>query len=319
MGGGAVQIRVRFYALIRDRIGVKEAQVEVPAQATVDEALRMVAARFPPFAEFLNGRRDLLLVARNREYATGDATLADGDELALFPPVSGGLGSKGLLLLSGGFDSPVAGRFALDQGHALDAVHFSFEPFTDDAPTRKAAELARILGLSRLTVVPVGQQLAEVTRTCPPKYYFVLQKRLMVRLAGTLADEASSSFLVTGENLGQVSSQTLINLGTIDAAARLPILRPLLGWDKQDIISHARRIGTYEASCGPEVCDVLGPRHPSTHVSLDTILREEAKLDLERLQREALAGAFVVDPRKGYEPPSGRSGEARAPQPCAPY
>lgn len=189
----------------------------------------------------------------------------------------------------------MAGRLILDAGHPLEALHFSMEPFTDDTSARKSRVLAGLLGLSRLTIAPVGQELAQVRRACEGKYYFVLLKRFMVRLAHRVASQKGATFLVTGENLGQVSSQTLPNLGVIDAISTLPILRPLLGLDKREILARAEAIGTFETSKGPEVCDVLGPRYPATAAALDRILVEESHLNWEDLMASALDKAFEVE------------------------
>src|SRR2546421_8528959 len=190
---------------------------------------------------------------------------------------------KGILLLSGGFDSPVAGHLMSRQELELVAAHFSLEPITDDAAAVKARTLCDILGLGSLYVVRVGEAFAEVAHAANRRFYFVLTKRLMVRLADEIGDREEADVLVTGENLGQVSSQTLASLRAIDAIARRPVLRPLIGFDKQEIVDRAKEIGTYEVSKGPEICDLLGPSRPSTHARLDQILGEEAKLDLERL------------------------------------
>ena len=187
---------------------------------------------------------------------------------------------KAILLLSGGFDSPVAGHLMVRQGYDLVAAHFSLEPITDDGSTVKSRTLVRILGLPTLYVVRVGEAFAEVAHACHRRFYFVLTKRLMGRLADAIADREAADVLVTGENLGQVSSQTLMNLRAIDAAARHPVLRPLIGMDKQEIMDRAKVIGTYETSVGPEICDLLGPPRPATAARLEQILAEETKLDI---------------------------------------
>ena len=197
---------------------------------------------------------------------------------------------KGILLLSGGFDSPVAGHLMAAQGLEIVAAHFSLEPITDDGAARKARTLCGILGIGSLYVVRVGEAFAEVAHSTNRRFYFVLTKRLMVRLADAIGDREGAEVLVTGENLGQVSSQTLASLRAIDAVARRPILRPLIGFDKQEIVDRAKSIGTYEVSKGPEICDLLGPPRPSTHARSDQILFEEAKLDPERLVASCLAG-----------------------------
>ena len=194
----------------------------------------------------------------------------------------------GVLLLSGGFDSPVAGHLMARQGLGLVAAHFSLEPITDDAAEVKTRALCGIIGVPTLYVVRVGEAFAEVAHAANRRFYFVLTKRLMVRLADAIADRERADVLVTGENLGQVSSQTLASLRAIDAVARHPMIRPLIGFDKQEIVDRAKAIGTYEVSKGPEICDLLGPPRPATHARLDQILEEEAKLPVDRLVAECL-------------------------------
>ena len=218
---------------------------------------------------------------------------------------------KGVLLLSGGFDSPVAGHLMARQGLELVAAHFSLEPITDDAAAVRARTLCRILGIEPLYVVRVGEAFAEVAHAANRRFYFLLTKRLMVRLADAIADREDAEVLVTGENLGQVSSQTLASLRAIDAVARRPILRPLIGFDKQEIVDRAKAIGTYEVSKGPEICDLLGPPRPSTHARMDQVLGEEAKLDLGRLVSACMSGLerekFKGDRPGSPVPPSPRS------------
>ena len=198
---------------------------------------------------------------------------------------------KALLLLSGGIDSPVAGHLMAGRGLDVLAVHFSLEPITDDAAAVKSRKLAEKLGLSRLFVVTVGAAFAEIANACDRRLYFVISKRLMVRIAEGIAQREGCGYLITGESLGQVSSQTLQNLRAIDAASTMVVLRPLIGFDKEETVRVAREIGTYEISEGPEICDLLGPAHPATRASLQQVLAEEANLDIDRLVREGLAGA----------------------------
>ncbi len=209
---------------------------------------------------------------------------------------------RAILLLSGGFDSPVAGHLMAQQGYEIVAAHFSLEPITDDGSTVKSRKLAEILGLPALYVVRGGEAFAEVAHACHRRFYFVLTKRLMVRLADALADREHADVLLTGENLGQVSSQTLTNLRAIDAAARRPVLRPLIGLDKQEIMDRAKAIGTYETSVGPEICDLLGPPRPATAARLEQILEEETKLDIPGLVASCLEHA-VRENFKGHRAP----------------
>jgi thiamine biosynthesis protein ThiI len=211
------------------------------------------------------------------------------------------MAAKGVLLLSGGFDSPVAGHLMVGQGLDVVAVHFSLEPITDDAAAVKARTLCRILRLPVLYVVRVGDAFAEIAHIADRRFYFVLTKRLMVRLADAVADWEGAQVLVTGDNLGQVSSQTLASLRAIDAVARHPIVRPLIGFDKQEIMERARAIGTYDVSKGPEICDLLGPPRPATHSRIEQILVEEAKLDVAALAARCLEGV-VPEKFKVEEP-----------------
>ena len=214
--------------------------------------------------------------------------MSDGERITIEGP--------GLLLLSGGFDSPVAGHLMQTVQHMdVAAVHFSLEPVTDDASVRKAAKLAKHLGLQRLYVVRSGEAFKVLVKRCHHRLYFVLSKRLMMRVASELAKREGYQFLITGESLGQVSSQTLPNMACIDKAAAVPVLRPLIGFDKQEIIDRAKAIGTYEISVGPELCDVLGPEHPATAARLEDVLAEETRVDIPALVASVLATLAVVD------------------------
>lgn len=203
--------------------------------------------------------------------------------------------AKGLLLLSGGIDSPVAAHLLHRQGAELDAVHVSLEPYTDGSPEAKARALARQVGIRALAVVPGGDANAALAQA-DHKRYFVLSKRFMLRCAERLAPARGATFLATGENLGQVSSQTLANLAAIDGAVRLPVFRPLLGLDKVEIMAVAGRIGTFETSKGPELCDVLGPKHPATRARPGEAEAAEARLDYGALLDQALQGVTFGPP-----------------------
>ncbi|QQG40030.1 MAG: 7-cyano-7-deazaguanine synthase [Candidatus Aenigmatarchaeota archaeon] len=200
---------------------------------------------------------------------------------------------RGLVLLSGGIDSPVAAHAMLRKGYALTAVHFAHEAFTSKEPTDKTKRLAKKLGV-RLYVVDVNDAFAKLASEAQHSLYFVLQKRLMLRVAERLAAKEKCTFLVTGENLGQVSSQTLYNLSVIEQAVSMPVLRPLLTNEKNDIVRVAREIGTFEISAGPEHCDALGPEHPNTKAELDDVLEEEEKIGVDALIEKSLKKARVV-------------------------
>lgn len=192
---------------------------------------------------------------------------------------------KGVLLLSGGIDSPVAGRMVQDQNMELTAFHCSFEPITDERSVDKAKDLARLLGFQQLHVAQIGEILATIPQNRDAhRFYFVFQKRLFYRLAAELAADVGADCIVTGENLGQVSSQTLRNLATLEQAAAHPIIRPLLGLDKMDIVAHAKSYGTFETSLGPELCDLLGPDKPATTSKVEVVEEFEAELGLLEAQ-----------------------------------
>jgi len=196
--------------------------------------------------------------------------------------------TKALLLLSGGIDSPVAAYMMQKQGLDLIALHFSLEPFTDNAPEIKSKELAKKLGIKKFITITNGKQQAELTKVCDHKFYYILQRRLFLRIAEIIAKEEGCKYLITGDNLGQVGSQTLKNMETITKAVKITILRPLLTNDKQQTIDLARKIGTYEMSTGPEMCSILGPKHPATKSTEELIETEEEKIDVDRLIKESL-------------------------------
>ncbi|MBN1386288.1 hypothetical protein JW968_04940 [Candidatus Woesearchaeota archaeon] len=190
---------------------------------------------------------------------------------------------KGLLLMSGGFDSPVAGYMMRRQGFEVVAVHFSLEPLTDDTAEKKSRILAGKIGCSDFIVLPFGFIQAEIAKQCSHRFFYLLTRRMMFRIAEQLAHRIGADFLITGENIGQVASQTLSNLKSTTSAVRIQMVRPVLCFDKNEIISFAKRIGTYDVSKGPEMCSVLGPKHPMTGSRLEDVESEESRLDVDAL------------------------------------
>ena len=197
---------------------------------------------------------------------------------------------KVLCLISGGYDSPVAAYLVKSRFEPI-AIHFSIEPFTDNKPELKTRKLCKILGIKKLFVIKAGSSFAELVKKCNHRYYYVLSKRLMYRIAEIIAKKENCLYLVTGESLGQVSSQTLDNLTTIDKSVKITVLRPLLAYNKVEIINLAKKLKTYETSTGPEVCDRLGPKNPATRCDEKTILNEEKKLNIKKLASQAAKNA----------------------------
>jgi thiamine biosynthesis protein ThiI len=219
-------------------------------------------------------------------------------------PGAGGLpmdtGGKLLSLLSGGLDSPVASYRMMKRGCRVDFVHFHSYPFLDRTSQEKARQLARVLTryqyAARLFLVPFGETQQQIVSTAPPPYRVVLYRRCMLRIAAALAQQTDAQALVTGESLGQVASQTLPNLCVIEAASPLPVLRPLIGMDKVEIMHEAQAIGTYETSVLPDqdCCTLFVPRHPTTRASLKHIEALEQTLDVPALVELALGRVQTV-------------------------
>lgn len=216
-----------------------------------------------------------------------------------------GTAGRGTLLLSGGIDSPVAGYMIARRGMRVDAVHFHSYPYTNMQAREKVEELAQILagytGEVRLFVVSVTHIQEEIHRLCPAEMMITILRRFMMRLAERIAVENGSQCIITGENLGQVASQTIEGITSSNAViGSLPVLRPLIGYDKTDIIAKAREIGTFETSILPyeDCCTVFLPKHPLIKPKLSDVEREEKKLELDTLLREAYDTMEVLDIRR---------------------
>lgn len=211
-----------------------------------------------------------------------------------------GTSGRGLLLLSGGIDSPVAGYMMASRGMALEAIYFHSYPFTSDRAREKVIELARILtrfaGRIRLHIVNFTDIQITLRDHCPPDMMTIAMRRLMMRIADRLAEQQTCKALITGESLGQVASQTLEALVTTDRVVGRPVFRPLIGLDKDDTVLIARRIGTFETSILPyeDCCTVFVAKHPKTHPSVAHAEAAEAQLDIAALVEQALTGMEVI-------------------------
>ncbi len=207
---------------------------------------------------------------------------------------------RGLVLMSGGIDSPVAAYLMGKQGLELVLVHFDNRPFTSDEEIDKATRLMRkvdeALGTkSTKLLVPHGKAQTEFARSCRRNMECVLCRRMMFRVAERLADKHAAGCIVTGESLGQVASQTLANINVEEKATSLPILRPLIGFDKIEIERIAKRIGTYDISVLPGLCCTIAPKKPSTYAKIADAVEQEAKVDLERLAQDAFSGTVEIE------------------------
>jgi thiamine biosynthesis protein ThiI len=221
-----------------------------------------------------------------------------------------GTSGKVVALLSAGIDSPVAAARIMKRGATVVAVHFSGRPQTTGASERQAIELCQVLsaggGLGRLYVVPFGDVQRTISLDAPPDIRVLLYRRFMVRVAEEIARREGARALVTGESLGQVASQTLENIAVVDAVATLPVFRPLIGSDKQEIVAEARALGTYDLSIASDddCCTLFMPRRPQTHARHEEIAEGEAGLDVPALVAQAFAGVTHVDfPSASYRPP----------------
>ena len=204
-----------------------------------------------------------------------------------------GSAGKGMLLLSGGIDSPVAGFRMMKRGMTVECVHFESFPYTSEAAREKVFELARELteycGRIKVHVISLTHIQEEIRDHCEEDYFTLLLRRFMMKLASRSAEENDCPVLVTGESLGQVASQTLKAMVCTEDAADRPVFRPLVGMDKEEIITVAREIGTFDTSILPydDCCTVFTPRHPRTQPELYKVLNEEKKIDADALIEEA--------------------------------
>ena len=207
-----------------------------------------------------------------------------------------GTGGHAVSLLSGGLDSPVSSWMMARRGVQLEMVHFVSPPYTSQQAQDKVLELARLLtaycGTMVVHIVPFTEIQEEIRRKCPEEFFTLIMRRFMMRISQAIARRAGAHALVTGESLGQVASQTMLALGVTEDVVTLPVLRPLIGMDKVEIIRIAREIGTYDTSILPyeDCCTVFTPRHPAIRPQVEDVRAAEAALDVEALVAKALEG-----------------------------
>ncbi|NLC68948.1 MAG: tRNA 4-thiouridine(8) synthase ThiI [Clostridiaceae bacterium] len=211
-----------------------------------------------------------------------------------------GTGGKAMLLLSGGIDSPVAGWMMAKRGIMIEAVHFHSYPYTSERSKEKVIELVKILSLYchniDLHVVPFTNIQLEISEKCPHDMITIIMRRMMMKIAGKLAESTGSMALITGESLGQVASQTLQSLLVTNAATNMLVFRPLVGMDKNEVVDIARNIGTYETSILPyeDCCTLFVAKHPETKPRLEKVLIAESRLDIDKLVKEAMEGTETI-------------------------
>ena len=220
-----------------------------------------------------------------------------------------GSNGRGMLLLSGGIDSPVAGYMMAKRGLEIEAVHFESFPYTSEMARDKVLRLAQIVSEYNceemiVHVVSLTKVQEELVKHCNEDYFTLLLRRYMMAIADRVAKKFKCGALITGESLGQVASQTTEALGVTNPMATLPVFRPCIGMDKEEIVEISRKIGTFETSIEPfeDCCTVFTPRHPRTRPDLQKVMAEERKLPFDELVEEAIAGMYRVIVRPdGYE------------------
>lgn len=239
----------------------------------------------PDCALYVNVRRDYAYVYEKKIAGFGGLPL--------------GTNGRGMVLLSGGIDSPVAAFMMAHRGMYIEAVHFHSYPYTSERAWEKVRDLAGILTdycgkirIFSINLLPIQEQIVQ---NCPEDETTILVRRFMMRIAEQIAKREGDLMLITGESLGQVASQTAASLVVTDAAVSLPVMRPLIAMDKTEIMDRAREIGTFETSIQPfeDCCTVFLPKHPVTQPKLERIVESESRLDVEALVNAAVESAEI--------------------------
>ena len=215
-----------------------------------------------------------------------------------------GTSGHGMLLLSGGIDSPVAGYMMAKRGVRVEAVHFESFPYTSERAREKvltlAKELCEYCGHIRVHIISLTEIQEALRDNCNEEYFTLLLRRCMMELSNRVAAEGEYQCLITGESLGQVASQTMGALAVTDCVAEIPVLRPCIGLDKEEIVVRSREIGTFETSILPyeDCCTVFTPRHPKTRPEMEKVLAEEEKFPRAELIEKAWESRYAVSVRQ---------------------
>ena len=235
-----------------------------------------------------------------------DLTLIYTDEIKAVGGYPVGVQGKGLLMISGGIDSPVAGYLSLKRGISLECLYFEAIPHTSLEAREKVKKLLSILneysGNIKLYVVPFTKLQEEIYKNCDPTYNITILRRMMYRIAEKFAHRKNCKIIINGENVGQVASQTLSSISVVNEVVKMPIIRPVVCYDKLEIIDLAKKIKTYETSILPyeDCCTIFVQKHPVINPSLEKCQIEEAKFDYEPLVDECLKNIFKVELKNDY-------------------
>lgn len=232
-----------------------------------------------------------------------DKSYIYADKISGFGGLPLGTNGKGLVLLSGGIDSPVAAWMMAKRGMMIEAIHFHSYPYTSPRAQEKVEDLAKIVasycGSFKMHVINILPIQEQIVKNCPEAETTIHVRRFMMRIAEKIAEKNSAMMLITGENLGQVASQTAEALVVTDNCVKMPVMRPLIAMDKIDIIAKAQEIGTFETSIEPyeDCCTVFLPKHPTTKPQLDKIEISDSKLDIDTLVENAIAEEEIINIR----------------------
>jgi len=229
-----------------------------------------------------------------------ESTYIYSEKVEAFGGLPTGTNGKAVLLLSGGIDSPVAGFMIGKRGVEIEAVHFYSYPYTSERAKDKVIELTKILttyvGSVRLHVVPFTDIQLHINENSPEEQLTIIMRRAMMRISEAIAVKNGAMALVTGESIGQVASQTMHGLNVTNAVVKMPVFRPLIGMDKNEVIDIAKKIGTFETSILPyeDCCTVFVAKHPNTKPKLELIERFEEKLQLDELINKAIENTEII-------------------------
>lgn len=251
--------------------------------------------------------KNLKVNVKNPDFTVNIDIREDG-ETFLFTDYIAGIGGmpvgssgKGLLLISGGIDSPVAGYMTAKRGMKIDALHFESFPYTGEAAKEKVIKLAKMVaayngGSMNLYVCRFTEIQEAIHKNCPEEFMITLMRRFMMRISERLALKTRNQAIITGENLGQVASQTIESITSSNSVVTMPVLRPLIMFDKLEIIALSEKIGTYETSILPyeDCCTVFLPKFPAIKPNLEKVIKAESALDVEGLIERAISGIELI-------------------------